>query len=342
MPTSPAIHKFTTASGYPIYRLTLNAFPNFWTYAYLILVEDMTMLIDTGSGFGVSNQDLEAGLALAGDAEDRDISLATLTHVLLTHGHIDHFGGLPHIRENSPAQVGVHELDKRTITNIEERLAITSQHLNNFLREAGVADAQRESLLETYRMAKLTYQSVPVDFTYEAMGMRLGPFEMLHVPGHCPGHVIIRLEDLLFTGDHVLGEISPHQAPESLTAFTGLGHYLKSLEDLRAWTGDVRLSLAGHGDPIPNLKARLDEIEEVHAHRLEKIQDILKTPHTIAELAHILFGEVKGYSGYNQLLALEEAGAHIEYLYQRGELCIHNLEDLEENSTPLPIYYSLL
>ena len=64
--------------------------------------------------------------------------------------------------------------------------------------------------------------------------MRLGPFEMLHVPGHCAGHVAIRLHDVLFSGDHVLERTSPHQSPERLTLSTGLDHYLKSLEALRS------------------------------------------------------------------------------------------------------------
>ena len=339
---SPALKTFNAFSGIPIYRLTLKAFENFWTYAYLVLVDDMQVLIDTGSGFGNCNQDLEDGLALAGDEVNCPISLTTLTHVLITHGHIDHFGGLPHIHKNSPAKIGIHELDMRIIANYEERLILVSQCLNDFLKSAGVTDIQRENLLKVYRMAKLTYQSVPVDFCFEEIGMSLGPFEMLHVPGHCSGHVVIRLEDVLFVGDHVLGDISPHQSPESLSAFTGLGHYLKSLESVRAWASDTRLGLPGHDDPIPDLNTRLDEIKKVHADRLADIQNILEVPHTIAEIAHELFGDVQGYYGYNQLLALEEAGAHVEYLYQRGLLHIHNLDEIKKNSTPRSIYYSLL
>ena len=339
---SPALKTFSTSSGRPIYQLTLKAFENFWTYAYLVLVDDMQVLIDTGSGFGVCNQDLEDGLALAADEAKRPISLSTLTHVLITHGHIDHFGGLPHIHEHSPAKIGIHELGVRTITNYEERLALISHRLNKFFHIAGVAEAQRETLLNVYRLAKLNYRSVPVDFCFEEIGMKLGPFEMLHVPGHCSGHVAIRLEDVLFAGDHVLSEISPHQSPESLTAFTGLGHYLKSLEDLRAWAGDVRLTLAGHNGPIHNLNTRLDEIKKVHADRLAEIQTILEVPHTIAEIAHELFGDVQGYYGYNQLLALEEAGTHVEYLYQRGLLQIHNLEEIKNIFAPHPILYSRL
>jgi hypothetical protein len=57
---------------------------------------------------------------------------------------------------------------------------------------------------------------------------------------------------------------------------------------------------------------------------------------TIAEVSADLFNEVRGY---NELLAIEEAGAHIEYLYQRGLLEIANLEELVEREDAVAIRY---
>ncbi len=39
------------------------------------------------------------------------------------------------------------------------------------------------------------------------------------------------------------------------------------------------------------------------------------------------------------LLALEETGAHIEYLYQRGELAVANLEEVERAQHPVVRYH---
>jgi glyoxylase-like metal-dependent hydrolase (beta-lactamase superfamily II) len=169
--------------------------------------------------------------------------------------------------------------------------------------------------------------------------MRLGPFRFLHVPGHCPGHVVIRLHDVLFSGDHVLSDISPHQSPEQLTHSTGLEHYLESLDALRSWAAGVSLALGGHNDPIPNLSGRLDAIQQLHSQRLQQVLEILDEPHTIAEVSRALFGEVHGY---NVLLALEETGAHVEYLYQRGLLGIENLGEMENSGAPVPIRYRCL
>jgi len=335
---------FTTSSGAAIYQLPLEVFPGFWAYAYLVLVDDphgkpMRVLIDVGSGFGEANNHLEAGLRQAGVISGQDIHLGNLTHILITHGHIDHFGGLAYVRPRTPARLGVHELDRRNLTNYEERLTVVARRLNLFFIEAGVSPHLRQGLLDMYRLTKGLFRSVAVDFTYEAENMRVGPFRLLHVPGHCAGHVVLRLHDVLFSGDHILEGISPHQAPEHLTLSTGLGHYLDSLDVLEGWADGVNLTLGGHKKPVTDLSARLKAIRALHRDRLDHVLDLLVEPHTISEVSKALFGDVEGY---HILLALEEAGAHVEYLYQRGLLGIENLSELEADTTPIPIRYRRL
>lgn len=335
-----ALKRYETDQGAVIYRIPLEVFPGFWGQAYVVVVEHADTayraLIDTGSGFGASNEHLEAGLQQASAATGQDLSLENLTHVLITHAHIDHFGGLGHIRPRTKALIGVHELDQRVLTNYEERLTVVARRLREFLIEAGVSAERTETLIEMYNLPKRLFRSVQIDFTYEAVGMQVGPFEMLHVPGHCAGHVVIRLHDVLFSGDHVLTGTSPHQSPERLTLSTGLDHYLKSLESLRDWSSGVRLTLGGHKDPINDLTGRIAAIQEVHQQRLEQVLDLLQTPRTVAEISKELFGEVHGY---NVLLAVEEAGAHVEYLYSRSLLGIKNLEELQAAQGGVPLLY---
>jgi hypothetical protein len=52
-------------------------------------------------------------------------------------------------------------------------------------------------------------------------------------------------------------------------------------------------------------------------------------------VSRALFGERVGYT---RLLALEEAGAHVEYLFQRGELGIANLEEVAAQPNPVILY----
>lgn len=327
---------FESQGGARIYRIPMNAFPNFWAYAYLVLVDGYVVLIDTGSGFGDSNADLEAGFGQVSRMLGREIRLQDLTHILITHGHIDHFGGLTFLKERTQALVGIHELDLGSLTSYEERVALAESRLKTYLVESGFPPEKRENVLELYRINKLLFHSVSVDLTYESIGMRLGPFEMLHVPGHCAGHVVIRLHDILFSGDHVLDRISPHQWPERLTHWAGLRHYFDSLALLVDWARDVSLTLPGHNDPIIDLPRRVNEIRQLHAARLQKVLEFLSEPHTIMEVSRELFGRV---SGYDVLLAIEEAGANVEYLYHRGLACVVNLGDAASRNGPLVTRY---
>lgn len=348
------VQEFRSAGGAQVFQIPLRLFPGLGEefaslqgYVYLVLADGeegpYRALIDAGSGLGDSNPDLEAGLAAVSQRLGRPLGLADLTHILITHAHIDHFGGLTYLEERTPAHIGVHELDLRVLTNYEERLTLVSRRLEEFLIEAGVGAETRRQLLDLYLLSKRVFRSVRVDFTYEAVGMRLGPFEFLHVPGHCAGHVVIRVDDFLFSGDHVLHDTSPHQAPEQITLSTGLEHYLQSLRLLRRYvqglTTPIRLTFGGHEAPITNLLERLDQLEVWHRQRLVQTLQFLATPHTIQEVSRALFGEVRGY---NVLLALEEAGAHVEYLYHRGLLAIENLQELEQANAPCPIYYRCL
>ncbi len=179
-----------------------------------------------------------------------------------------------------------------------------------------------------YRFTKALYHSVPVDFTYAAQDMRVGPFELIHVPGHCPGHVALKLDDVIFCGDLVLEHVTPHQSPEELTPFMGVRHYLDSLSVFERWADGASLILNGHDDPITDLPAQIETVRAHLFHRIDQALEALSEPGTLVEVTEQVYGPM---NGYNALLVIEKIGAYVEYLTQRGLVEIVNPDELESD-----------
>lgn len=142
-----------------------------------------------------------------------------------------------------------------------------------------------------------------------------------------PDHV----NNVLLTADHVLPRTTPHLAPESVTPWAGLDHYLLSLAKVRRIAG-IDTALPGHGSPIRELGRRIGEIDEFHRKRLDRVRAICHEPRTLAEISTELFGV---RAGYVRILALEEAAAHVEYLARRGQLDIADVDELI--GLPIPV-----
>jgi len=310
--------EFATPNGAKIYRLPLQAFPNFWAYVYLVAHNDKLILIDTGSGTDTSHEDLLNGFQQAGH-QPKD-----LTHILLTHAHIDHYGGLSKLKPLTQAKIGCHELDVQSVAHHEARLALISRRLASFLTASGLAKKEADSLLSMYRFTKALYQSVPVDFVYSE---HIPAFGFIHLPGHCPGHVALRLDDVIFCGDMVVESVTPHIAPESINPYSGLDHYLDSLEKFQRWSQGARLILNGHNDVITDLSAQIDATRQNIIRRMNKAIEVLSQPLTIAEVCNIVY---ENPSGYNLLLTIEKTGAYIEYLYEHAMLEITNPDQIEQ------------
>jgi len=310
---------FETSGGAKIHRIPMEAFPKFWVYAYHIQMGADHILIDCGSGTESSHKNLLEGLEQAG------LQPSALTHILITHAHIDHFGGLSKLHPITDAKVGVHELDVQTVAHHEARLALISKRLGSFLIDAGLAEEERDQLLSIYRFTKAIYQSTPVDFVYD--DLHLNDIEMIHLPGHCPGHVAMRLEDVIFCGDMVVQGVTPHLSPESINPYSGLDHYLESLSRLQQWVGNARLIFNGHDDVITNLHPHIESTRENIIRRVSKALTALAEPLTVAETCRAVYGEIAGYNG---LLMIEKTGAYTEYLYEHGLIEIVNTDEMEQ------------
>jgi glyoxylase-like metal-dependent hydrolase (beta-lactamase superfamily II) len=331
------VRRFVAGSGGSaarIYCLSVETFPHHVNNVYLVLEGTSRVLFDCGSGSSTSWRDLALGFAVVRAAFGEDARYDDLDACVVSHAHYDHFGGANGLKADTRAELLVHELDARVLSCFTERIVIASKDCDVFWRRAGVADAERAVLLEMYQSTKSAFRSQQVDRALRD-GDSVGPgYRVHHVPGHCPGLVCLQVHDVLLTSDHVLSRTTPSQFPQAITPFAGLAHYLSSLAKIRALEG-IRLALGGHEDPMDDVRARIDAIERFHRDRLAQVLGLCSTPLTVAQVTDAMFGAQEGYS---RILALDEAGAHVEYLHQLGQLHVANLDDVARSRDPVLEY----
>lgn len=156
------------------------------------------------------------GAALLKLIEEKNLKLIK---IILTHGHIDHCGGVNEIISTEKIPVMIHRDD----------LPVLSSHINMDLgKSLGLTPP-------------LTADEFPVDGDkIEISGLTI---EVLHTPGHSPGSICLKCGNILFSGDTLFaGSIGR-------TDLRG-GDYntiIKSLERLKSLPPDT-IVLPGHGD----------------------------------------------------------------------------------------------
>lgn len=143
-------------------------------------------------------------------------------------------------------------------------------------------------------------------------GDRFGPFAVVATPGHAPDHLSFVTGTAALTGDAVLGEgsvfISP--GPGALVGYLDALHRLKALE--------LELLLPGHGPPVHDPAAKL---EEYIAHRLDRERRLLdaleRGKRTAEELLDDAWSEVPAALRPAAAVTL---AAHLDKLSDEGRL----------------------
>ena len=113
--------------------------------------------------------------------------------------------------------------------------------------------------------------------------------EVLHIPGHSLGHACLwsPADGLLFSGDHLLGGVTPAVTFEQGFDANPLRSYLDSLReeaDLRP-----RLGLPGHGQPFGEGARRTEAIIRNKLRRLDAIRAMIeRAPCTVTDVANTL------------------------------------------------------
>jgi len=148
--------------------------------AYLIRHGDAVILIESGPGSTLAA--LQAGLAQEG------LSAADVTHILLTHIHLDHAGAAGWLAQHG-AEIYVHPIGAPHMLNPEKLIASATR----------IYGDKMESLWGEF----LPVPQIQLKILNDAEAIKIGNAEFipLNTPGHAEHHYVYLFEDIAFCGD---------------------------------------------------------------------------------------------------------------------------------------------
>lgn len=273
--------------------------------AYL-LPDDPVTLIDAGPKTEQARAALERGFEAAG------VPLHGLERIILTHGHMDHFGLAASLGAEVGASIFAHPDDAPKFAADESII----EPLLQFLRRHGAPDLAAAAVGEALRAHRRLLDPLP-SFHHLTDGTRLrqgdAVMEVLHTPGHSAGHICLISAGTLMAGDVLLEEVSANPVlefgPDGRRHHT-LAQLIASLRRLD--TLNPSEVFPGHGAPFGPARPRIAALLAHHAQRQQQVlAQLTDTPQTAFDLAQALF---PGTDPMNLLLALSEVIGHLDLL----------------------------
>lgn len=289
---------------------------------YVLEVADGLVLVDGGWNVPEARSALREGLARLG------ASFSDVRQVLVTHVHRDHYTLAAALGRETGASValGAGERENIRLLLLSARSPFSPQLLR--LRELGAHElVERIQGMSEIRDVVEDVWSGPETWLEEGSLELSGgrTLEVVPTPGHTLGHVVFHDVErrLLFAGDHVLPTITPSLGLELAVNPDPLGDFLASLALVRS-RPDAQL-LPAHGPVTTSVHARVDELLEHHARRLDHAYSAAVGGASVMDVAEQLRwtrrdNHLQELDAFNQMLAVLETGSHLDVLVAQGRL----------------------
>jgi len=328
-----------TAKGTDIYGL---ATPNIYvdtewdlgpTWCYLIMCKKTT-IIDTGR---FENFDVVKNMLRS---IDKDLSI--IKRVIITHGHEDHDGNLAEIIASTGAELWAHALYPQMISyypHIED--GARHPELPGSCRLCPMPEKFYRQCLPYHQKRSLLNLDFPIE---DNQTLPEDGFRFIFTPGHTADSISIIFEDeVLFTGDTLLPDITPHPTvsfafeanrrilPEEYrqeNMVYGLMNYIKSLNKIAGLSSQPlpvtfpahRMYYNGRFNIIHSSVDRARGVIQFHIDRCRDIMRILKDkPATMEEITAQHFPPVL-LKGAGKSMGKNEIMAHVEIMRDCGDI----------------------
>ena len=232
---------------------------------YLIEGSEGWLMIDTGWFTPDAFDSLKAGI------KDMGLTLPDVSTMVITHMHPDHYGLAGKIKQLSPqTELVAHRWEAELIESRYIKFSELQMKMDTMMRSHGVPEKETLELRSASMPAlKFVTVTLPDRFLYGGETINTGKFELeiIWTPGHSPGHICLfeSKNRLLFSGDHILPNITPNISSHVQSGDNPLGDYICALQKLRNLK--VTKVLPAHENVFTDLRGRIEELIEHHAER---------------------------------------------------------------------------
>lgn len=284
---------------------------------YLIEDEPLT-LIDSGPNSGKALDELRRQL----DALGRRIEELEL--IVVSHQHIDHMGLVDIVAKRSGAEVAAIDILAPFLAHYADEAERDDRFAAELMREHGIPEdmvTALRSVSNTFRGWGSRAEVTRELRDGERIELRDRRLEVQLRPGHSPSDTLFWDAErrILIGADHLLGHISSNPLLSrpldgSAERPKALLNYMASLRRTRELPAEI--VLPGHGEPVTNHVALIDERLAMHERRAERLLELIaREPMTAYQLAHQLWGNVAVTQAF---LTLSEVIGHMDLLVERG------------------------
>ncbi len=195
--------------------------------------------------------------------------------IINTHFHADHTCSNSFLKKKSGAKILIHEADRIAVESIDE-----------YINRYGMTDKKIAQLWRN-TLAMIGFKASNVDETFKDGDILPEGFQVIHTPGHAPGHCCFFKSGTLISGDIDL------TSPWVGNITSNVADYLQSIEKLLQFR--IHKLFPAHGMPIfDDIPSKLKSFRDKIFQREQKIYEALpKKPITVSELTERIFNALR-------------------------------------------------
>lgn len=305
--------------------IPFNEVPYLLTANIYALGREEITLIDAGPGISGVMEFIRESFVKEG------LKFNNINRIILTHGHMDHFGLAASIIDelDHPIEVFLHPEDHWKISSEFYNNEIWLDELKMLQKLVEIPDGHFNKMVKNVR--KYYSIATPLDDVksmedndiFSGEGYSL---QVVFCPGHDQGLCCLYEPEqkVLFSSDHIIKNLKPKPilalSKDKLIDknYKGLVAYEKSLE--RVLKLDVKYMFPGHGEWIEDMHPVIKQYRQHYSERMELVWNAVKQKEV--PVYHLVKDVFPNAEPGDLFIALSEIMSHLEVLEYKGRVKI--------------------